>query len=39
MPLSDLHKRKKAKNMALLAAIAGWCALIWAITVIKMSGG
>ena len=36
MPISDLHKRKRAKNFTLLAAIAGWIALIWIITMIKI---
>lgn len=38
MPLSDLHKKKKAKNMMILGAIFAWIALIWAITMIKMAG-
>jgi hypothetical protein len=39
MPLSDIHKRKKAKNFMILAAIAGWIILIWAITMIKIANG
>lgn len=39
MPLSDVHKRKRAKNFIVLAAIAAWVALIWAITMIKISNG
>lgn len=38
MPLSDLHKRKRAKNFMVLAAIAAWIALIWIITMIKIAG-
>lgn len=38
MPISDLHKKKKMKNLAILGAILGWIALIWAITMIKMAG-
>lgn len=37
MPLSDLHKKKRAKNWMMLAAIAAWVALIWAITMIKLA--
>lgn len=37
MPLSDIHKRKRAKNLMLLAAVFGWIALIWAITMIKIA--
>ena len=37
MPLSDIHKRKRAKNFIVLAAIAAWIVLIWAITMIKIA--
>mgnify|MGYP007090806196 CR=1 FL=1 len=37
MPLSDVHKRKRAKNYMILAAIAAWIALIWIITMIKIA--
>ncbi len=36
MPLSEIHKRKRTKNMILLAAIFAWIALIWIITMIKI---
>lgn len=36
MPLSDIHKRKRAKNFIILAAVFGWIALIWIITMIKI---
>jgi hypothetical protein len=36
MPLSDLHKRKRAKNFMLLAAVFAWIALIWIITMVKV---
>lgn len=39
MPHSDLHKKKRMKNYALLAIIVGWCALIWIIAMIRMGGG
>lgn len=35
MPLSDLHKKKRLKNFAVLAAIAAWCALIFYVAVIR----
>lgn len=38
MPHSDLHKKKRAKNLALLAAIAVFCAIVWAVTMIKIAG-
>ncbi len=37
MPISDLHKKKRSKNMMVLAAIAAWIALIWIITMIKIA--
>lgn len=37
MPISDIHKKKRAKNLMVLAAIAGWIVLIWAITMIKLT--
>ena len=39
MPLSDLHKKKRAKNLMMLALIFAWIALVWAITMVKMSNG
>lgn len=38
MPHSDLHKKKLKKNLAVLAAIFGFCAVIAVITMIKISG-
>ena len=35
MPLSELHRKKRLKNLALLAAIAGWCALIFYVALIR----
>jgi hypothetical protein len=37
MPIGELHKRKFKKNMAVLAMIVGFCALVAAITMIKIS--
>ena len=34
MPLSDIHKRKRAKNFMILAAILAWIALIWIVTMV-----
>lgn len=36
MPHSDLHKKKKKKNLTVLAMIFGFIALIWIITMIKI---
>jgi hypothetical protein len=37
MPHSDLHKKKKKKNYTILAILFAFIAVIWAITMIKMS--
>ena len=37
MPLSDIHKKKRRKNLVLLALIFAWCVLIWLITMVKMA--
>ena len=39
MPHSDLHKAKQKKNLAMLAIIIAFVALIWAITMVKMTAG
>lgn len=36
MPHSDLHKKKKQKNLTILAIIICWVALIWIVTMVKM---
>ncbi len=36
MPHSDLHKAKSKKNWAVLAILAGFMVLVWAVTIIKM---
>lgn len=39
MPLSDIHKRKRAKNFMILGAIAAWIGLIFVVTIIRISNG
>lgn len=39
MPKGELHKRKFKKNLAMLGLVFGLVALIWAVTIIRMSGG
>jgi hypothetical protein len=39
MPLTQMHKKKLTKNLAILAAIMGWVAVIWVITMIKIKAG
>lgn len=38
MEQDDLHKRKFKKNIAVLALILGFVALIWVVTMIKIAG-
>lgn len=37
MPEGNVHKKKRKKNFLILAIIFAWVALIWVITMIKMS--
>lgn len=37
MPHSDLHKKKKVKNYTILAILAAFIVIVWAITMLKMS--
>ena len=37
MPHSILHKKKLKKNLAVLALIFGFFALVWVITMIKIA--
>lgn len=39
MPLSDVHKKKRVKNLVFLGLILAWVALIWGVTMIKMADG
>lgn len=39
MPFSKLHKKKLKTNLAILLAVIAFCALIWGITMIRISGG
>lgn len=39
MPIEELHKTKKKKNLTILALIAVWVAVIWIITMIKVQNG
>lgn len=38
MPISEIHTRKKKTNLAILAAVMAWVALIWIVAMIKVSG-
>lgn len=39
MPHSPIHKQKLKKNLAVLAIVVGLCALLWAVTMIRIAGG
>ena len=34
----ELHKRRKGRNYALLAVLAGFALLIFAVTIVKLGG-
>ncbi|MGB1077633.1 MAG: hypothetical protein ACPG05_04930 [Bdellovibrionales bacterium] len=36
MPKTELHEKKKKSNYMILAMIVGWCAIIFALAIIKM---
>ena len=39
MPITELHKRKRTKNLTLAAILAGIMALLFVLTLVKMGGG
>lgn len=39
MPHSNLHNKKKSKNYAVLAAVLGFMAIVFVVTIIRMKGG
>ena len=38
MPLSELHKKKRIKNFAVLGAIVVWSCLIFVVAMIRIGG-
>lgn len=38
MPKTELHDRKLKTNIAIFGGVMAFVALIWAITIIKMTG-
>jgi len=36
-PPADIDSRKRGQNMAILLALLGFCALLFAITIVKMA--
>lgn len=39
MPRSEVHKKKFKTNVAIFLVVMAFCALIWAITVVRISSG
>jgi|AntRauTorckE6833_2_1112554.scaffolds.fasta_scaffold57461_2 hypothetical protein len=37
MPLTDLHKKRRVKNFAVLAALVVFMVILFAITIIRLS--
>jgi len=39
MPITELHKRKRAKNLTLAGILLGIMALLFVLTLVKLGGG
>lgn len=39
MPITELHKRKRAKNFTLAGILLGIMALLFVLTLVKLGGG
>lgn len=39
MPISDLHKKKKAKNYAVMAALVIFMLTVFFVSIIRLKGG
>jgi len=39
MPLSELHKKKRAKNIAVFLAVIAFMATVFAVTLIRLKQG
>ena len=37
MPIEEIHRKKLKKNLAVLAMLFGFCALIFAVSITKMA--
>jgi len=36
---TDLHRKQRGKNLALMAALLAFCALIYLVTLVRLGGG
>lgn len=39
MPIEELHRKKLKKNLVVLGLIFGFCALIFAVSIVRMKAG
>ena len=39
MPITDLHKKKRVKNIAVLCAIVAFMLIVFGITVVRLQAG
>ena len=39
MPITELHKKKRAKNFAVLAAIVLFMVIVFGITIVRLTAG
>jgi hypothetical protein len=35
---SEVHRKQRGKNLALLAALVGFCALVYVVALVRMGG-
>jgi len=38
MPTSDMHRRRRSRNIALGLALAAWVVIIFLVSLVKVSG-
>ncbi len=36
---SEMHRKQRTKNLALMAVLVGFCVLVYFVAIIRMSGG
>ena len=36
---SELHRRQRKKNLALMAVLLAWCAIFYVVAILRLGGG
>lgn len=39
MPISEMHRRRRSRNIALGLALVAWVVIIFLVSLVKVSGG